>query len=140
MKNKKTNLCKCGCGGYCEKNYLKGHGRKGKKCSDEHKRKISEANKGRIVSEGEKERLRNLTKGRKHSEETKKKQSRIAKEKGFGLWMEGRKLSDSTVKKMSESNKGRVVTEETEKKYPLLIQVKKTVCMVKHIQMNIKKD
>lgn len=36
----KTNICKCGCGNLCELNYLKGHGRKGKKCSEEHKRKM----------------------------------------------------------------------------------------------------
>jgi len=44
----KTNLCKCGCGNLCEQNYLKGHGRKGKKNSVEHNMKIGSKNKGKM--------------------------------------------------------------------------------------------
>ena len=116
MKNNKNNLCKCGCGNFCKQNYLKGHGRRGKKNSIEHNNKIGLANKNRIISEDEKNRLRLLNLNKKHTEETKQKMSKIAKEKGFGLWMNGRKLSEKTRLKISEANKGHVVSNETKHK------------------------
>lgn len=115
----KNNLCKCGCGNYCNLNYIKGHGRRGKKNSEEHKKKIGLANKGRIISEEEKNRLRSLNINKKHTEETKLKISKIAKEKQFGLWMKGKKQSQETIKKLSELRKGHTTSEETRKKISL---------------------
>ena len=112
----KNNLCKCGCGNFCEKNYLKGHGRKGKKCSDEHKRKIGEANRGRICTEEEKNRLRTQNINRKHSKETKDKMSRVAKEKGFCLWMKGRKLPKEVIEKGRIKRIGHITSDETKRK------------------------
>lgn len=111
-----SNLCKCGCGNPCEKNYLRGHARKGKKCSDEHKKKISEANKGRICSEEEINRLRTLNVNKTHTQETKDKISKTAKEKGFGLWMKGRKLPDDVIEKIRTKRIGHITSEETRKK------------------------
>lgn len=51
---------------------------KGKKMSDEYKKKLSEAHKGQIVSKEKRQKLRELFKGRKFSEETRNKIS-IAK-------------------------------------------------------------
>jgi hypothetical protein len=41
-----------------------------------------------------------------HSEETKDRIRQIAKEKGYGLWMKGKKLSEETKRKMSQSRSG----------------------------------
>lgn len=111
-----VNYCKCGCGEIVQKNYKKGHGRKGKKNSAEQNKKISEFNKSRIYSEEEINRLKSYNINRKHTEETKKKMSKISKEKGFGKWMEGRKLSEETIKKIIDKNKGRICSDETKKK------------------------
>jgi hypothetical protein len=112
----KINLCKCGCGNLCEQNYIKGHGRKGKKNTVEHNLKISLANKGRIITKEEKERLGNLNINKKHTEETKLKISKIAKEKGFGKWMIGKKMSKETKIKLSEIKEGHLTSEETKRK------------------------
>jgi len=114
MKN--INYCKCGCGEIVQKNYKKGHGRRGKTNSEEHNKKIKEANKNRILSEKEIERLRSYNINRKHTEETKKKISDIAKEKGFGKWMIGKKASEKTIEKLKKSLTGRKVSDETRKK------------------------
>lgn len=47
-------------------------------------------------------------KGKTHGKEYKEKMSTLAKEKGFGKWMAGKKASEETKKKMSIKNKGRV--------------------------------
>jgi hypothetical protein len=52
----------------------------------------------------------------KRTEKIKKKMSIIAKEKGFGKWMNGKKHSEETKKKMSEKRKGKKHSEETKKK------------------------
>ena len=102
----KTNLCKCGCGNLCEQNYLKGHGRKGKKNSIEHNIKISKGNIGKKCSYETKEKLKEINLGRKHTEETKQKISKIAKEKEFGKWMIGKEVSEETRNKISLANSG----------------------------------
>jgi len=113
---------------------------KGSKLSEEHKRKISESNKGQIpwnkgkkmseeykkihseaanrepLSEELKKRISETLKGRIVPEETKKKQSKIAKEKGFGLWMEGKSLEESHKENISKGLIGRPVSEETRMK------------------------
>jgi hypothetical protein len=89
------------------------------------------------------------------SEERKKKHSEMAKSKGFGKWMNGKKISDTVKKKMSDirkgkpfsgikadwtgkthkeeskikmsqSQKGKVLSEETKKKISFSLQGKKS--------------
>jgi len=109
------NLCKCGCGNYVKLNYKKGHGRKGKTNSVEHNLSISRANKGRRIGTSWNKGLKG--KGVIHvSTLTKYKMSTVAKERGFGKWMEGRKFNDTIREKMSNTRKGHKVTEETKKK------------------------
>ena len=100
---------------------------RGRKLSEETKRKISESNKikhkGIKHSEETKQKIREnikryfdkhpearrklseAHKGKRQSEETKKKISEIAKKKGFGKWMKGRHLTIKVRKKMSEAQK-----------------------------------
>ena len=91
--NKKVK-CSCGCENYLKEGvyikgfkYIKGHGRKNRETSEDHKIKIGNGNRGKIRSEEakEKDRLRNI--GKIHSEETKNKMSKTAIKKGFGKWM-----------------------------------------------------
>lgn len=115
--------CSCGCDDYIDGEkfchnirYIKGHGRKNKTTTEEHKNKISVVNKGRKISEDQKEKLQKYNIGRKHSEETKNKMSVTAKKNNFGKWMKGRKLSKEIKEKISNKNKGHVCSEETRKK------------------------
>lgn len=90
---------------------------KGKKFSEEHKRKLSEAhkgkhscNKGKKLSEETKIKISEALKGIKPSDETRKKLSEARK---------GKKLSEETKKKMSEAHKGKKgnkLSEEAKKK------------------------
>lgn len=72
-------------------------GKKGNPLSEEHKKKLSEANKGRKLSEEIKKKMSFATRGLKKSEEHRKKLSEVNK---------GKKLSEETKKKMSFSRKG----------------------------------
>jgi hypothetical protein len=75
--------------------------KKGKSFSEEHKKKISEANKGKHLSEEAKRKLSEANKGKKigpRSEETKLKISAANK---------GKKRSEEARKKMSEARKGK---------------------------------
>ena len=119
MVVKNIKYCKCGCGNIVQKNYKKGHGRRGRKNTPEHNKAISEYNKNRILTEEQKNRLRSYNINRKHTEETKQKMSKIAKEKKFGKWMIGKKLSEETKLKIGEKSKGRIKTEEAKKKISL---------------------
>jgi len=69
---------------------------KGKKISEEQKKKISEALKNRIFSEEHKRKLSEANKGKKQSEEHRKKNSEARK---------GKSLSEETKEKISEANK-----------------------------------
>lgn len=90
------NLCKCGCGLEVKENYKRGHGRKGKENSIEHNRKIGEANSDHSHVAWNKG-----LKGRFHfTDEMKARHSEMAKKKGFGKWMKGRKLSKSVAEKL----------------------------------------
>ena len=73
-----------------------GHASRGRKFSDDHRRKISEANKGKSV--------------KPVSDETRRKISESGK---------GRVVSDETRRKISESNKGKHHTKETKEKLML---------------------
>ena len=79
-------------------------GNKGKKLSEEHKKKISKANSGKILSEEHKKKLRKLRKGKKHTIATKKKMSETRKGKNNGFF--GKTHIKKSKIKISESNKG----------------------------------
>ena len=81
---------------------------KGKKASEESKRKMSEARKGRKLSEEAKKKIGEVHKGRKLSEEAKKKIGEVQKGK--------KKHSEESRKKISEFNKGKLTSEETKQK------------------------
>ena len=116
---KEINICKCGCGNLCKQTYLKGHGRRSRRNSVEHNKKISESNSGKKRNDDIKQKMREMSLGRKHTEETKIKISKTAKEKGFGLWMIGKKASDETKAKLSKIKMGHTVSEDTRKKISL---------------------
>ena len=91
--------------------------KKGKKLSEETKKKMSEAKKN--ISEETKKKLSEAHKGKKFSEETKKKMREAKKNiseetkkkmseanKGKPAWNKGKKFSEETKKKMSEAKKG----------------------------------
>jgi len=75
---------------------------KGRKQSDETRKKRSETMKGKPKSEEHKEKLR-----KPKSEEAKKK---------YSLWQIGRKLTEEHRANLSKARKGRVISEETRKK------------------------
>jgi len=100
---------------------------KGRFISEEHRRKISEAQKGekgnnygKHISEEQKKKISEANKGKKLSEEHKKKigdAHRGEKNKWFGThWNLGKHHTDETKKKLSDVGRGRHHTEETKKK------------------------
>ncbi len=108
-----------------------GEGTSGRKCSDETKRKISDALIGHIHSEESKRKMSESQKGKKHSEETRRKISdankgkkRSAKtkrkisdfRKGKLSPFFGKTHSEETKRKMSESLKGKIVSSKTRQK------------------------
>jgi very-short-patch-repair endonuclease len=114
------NICKCGCGELVNKNYKRGHARRGSKNSAEHNDAIAKSSKNRVKSlesvqkclQTKLERYGNFN----HTTETKIKISNTAKEVGVGKWMLGRTASDETKVKISNRLKGRVTSEETKRK------------------------
>ena len=93
---------------------LASNGFKGKKFTDEQRKKLSEAKKGRPannkgipMSEAQKELLRKLNTGKKHSEETKQKIKNIHL---------GSKRTEETKRKQSIAATGHIVSEETRQK------------------------
>lgn len=77
---------------------------KGRKHSDEARRKMSEANKGKKLSEETKRRMSQSRKGRVHSEETRRRMSESAK---------GKKLSEERKRKIGDRYRGKRLPEET---------------------------
>lgn len=71
---------------------------KGKKISEEQKKKMSKALKNRIFSEEHKRKLSEANKGKKQSEEHRRKSSEVRK---------GKSLSKETKEKISEANRGK---------------------------------
>ena len=72
---------------------------KGKRLSDETKKKMSEANKGRTVSEETRKKMGEAQKGHTVSEETRKKMSEA--------WDYDKHFSEETRNKLSEAHKGK---------------------------------
>lgn len=82
----------------------------GRKCSEETKRKISEANKGKHPSEETRRKLSESHKGKKFSEETKRKMSKSLKGR------KGKSPSEETRAKLSRATKGRPKSVETRRR------------------------
>ena len=80
---------------------------KGKVLSEEHKRKLLEANRGKVVSEETRRKIGEHHKGKVLSDETRRKISEAKK---------GVRRSDETRRKIGEGNKGKVISEETRRK------------------------
>lgn len=76
----------------------------GKPRSEETKRKISEAKKGVVFSEEHKRKISEANRGKTLSEETKKKISRSLK--GHVAWNKDKKLTDKHKRKIGEAQKG----------------------------------
>jgi G:T-mismatch repair DNA endonuclease (very short patch repair protein) len=76
-------------------------GNKGRKHTEESKKKIGLGNKGKIISESTKKKLSKINMGKKHTEESKKKMSKSQK---------GKVMSESAKRKISKANKGHIVT------------------------------
>ena len=93
---------------------------KGKKLSSSHRQKIAERHKGKKFSEEHKIRLREKALGRVLDENTRKKISESKKGKKLSeahrariaKTLIGKKLSDETKQKIAESNRGRKFSEE----------------------------
>lgn len=62
--------------------------------------------KGKCLTDEQKEKLRLINLGRRHTDETKEKCRKIAMQKGYGLWMLGKKQTAETKKKISDSHVG----------------------------------
>ena len=62
--------------------------------------------KGAKHSAETRERMSKSALGKRLSKETRQKLSRIAKERGFGKWMNGKKHSDETIEKMRHVHSG----------------------------------
>ena len=87
---------------------------KGKPKSEEHRRKIGEAQKGKHLSEETKRKIGEANKGNKHTEEWKINHS--AAVKGENNPMYGKHHSEETKRKISEARKGKKLSEETRRK------------------------
>jgi very-short-patch-repair endonuclease len=99
--------------------------------TDEHRRKLSEANKGKTFSEERKRKIAEAGKGRVQSEETKAKLSAMQKgkplsperrekarvaAKGHVAWNKGKSPSEETKAKLRAANLGKKQSEETRAK------------------------
>lgn len=97
--------------------------------SEDHKKKISEANKGKRFSLGYKhtpearKKISDALRLRPVKEETKQKLRE--KNKGQANWNKGGSISEETKRKISEANTGRVVSDETREKLSILNKGKK---------------
>lgn len=85
--NKK--LCKCGCGNYVNKNYLRGHNCRGRQLTTEHKAKISKAGigktsgmKGKHLSDEAKKKISSFQTGLVRSPETRHRMCLAQKVRG----------------------------------------------------------
>jgi len=98
--------------------------KRGKKLTDEHCAKVSEAGRGRVLSEETRRKISEARKGKKHSEEAKQKmrEARAGREVSvetrakLSEAAKGRRHTEDTLRKMSEAQRGRTHTEETRAK------------------------
>ena len=111
---KELPLCKCGCGNrvkYPWNKYINHHSNKGKKLSEETKKKMSIVRKGKLKSKEHKKKLSESQKGRIGTWAGKK----LSEEHKRNLSKAKQNMSDETKRKMSEAGKGRVFSEEHKK-------------------------
>jgi hypothetical protein len=109
MNKEETHYCKCGCGQIAKSTYLRGHSTKGRKWTEEQKKKASIRFSGN----------NNPCFGKPRSEESKKHHSEVMKGKKKGVprpdWVKekirkgllGTKLSEERKRHISEATKGR---------------------------------
>lgn len=102
MKVLISPTCLCGCGSFVSlgRSYVQGHGNRGRRWSEETRRKISKSLLGSIP----------WMKGKKHNRQSKRKMSIALKGKPHGP------MSEETKRRLSESKKGHPVSEETRAK------------------------
>ena len=98
---------------------------KGKKLSEETRRKMSESKKGKSPSEETRKKISESNKGKKRSEKTRKKMSESQKGKTF---------SEETRKKISERLKGKPIKNVTKKKCPHCDKVMRPTNLAYHIK------
>lgn len=103
---------------------------KGKKLSEETKRKISQSIIGRKLSEEHKLKIKEKMIGRHHLSDNAKKSIGLKN----SIKLKGRKLPEETKRKMSLSRIGRIVSEETRKK---ISETNKLTKRLKKIDKNI---
>lgn len=96
-----------------------GYNHKGRKCSEETKKKLSEAGKGRVFTEEHRKHLSEANKGRPKTEEQVKQHSEFMKGNTYGRGNKGKKrppYTEETKAKLREANLGKIVSEETKEK------------------------
>ncbi len=86
---------------------------KGYKQSEEHRRKIGEANRKRVVSEETKKKISEARKGKHYNKGIPKSEEHRRK---LSEYHKGRHLSEETKKRLSQSMKGRVFSDEHKRK------------------------
>jgi len=129
-------LCACGCGTLIKdkdtqgrpQKYVKHHHQRGRRLSEEAKRKIGKAHKGKIVTEETKKKMsknhadingeKNPFFGKRHTPEALKKMSENRKGKNAGEKHHyfGKHRSEEVKRKISDKNKGQQHSEEAKKK------------------------
>jgi len=93
---------------------------KGKKLSEEGRRKLSKAHKGQKISEETKQKISEANKGRVVSEDTRRKISESLMDHiGANL---GKKFSEEHRRKISEAHKGKTVSNETRRKLSIIVK------------------
>lgn len=115
----KKNLCKCGCGELVAQNYRHGHGRRGKKNSEYHNRRISECHLGKKWTEEQRVKFITTRTGMKRPPYISGLMRKIALERGFGKWMKGRKLPKDVIEKGRLKRIGHFTSVETRRKIGL---------------------
>jgi group I intron endonuclease len=87
---------------------------KGRKHTEESKKKMSKFQKGKLVSDETKKKQSDSRKGKKHTPEWCKKIGLS------NLGKHNKTLSEETKRKISESQKGKIVSEETKRKHSII--------------------
>lgn len=104
-------LCSWGCGQEATYKF-----KNGKCCCNKNPTKCPEIERKRSLSLKGRLPWNKGKPGRKYSIEDREKQSKMAKEKGFGLWMKGKHPTEETRKKLRDVKIGHFVSEETKLK------------------------